>query len=117
MNFDESLVRHAEWKDRFRSAIASHEKLNEGDIGCDNCCKLGLWLYAEGKQLYGNSAQYASLLAYHRQFHAEAGKVAHLINQQHYLEAQHALEPGASYGNAAHAMTVAIAALKKLSES
>ncbi len=116
MNFDESVARHVEWKDRFRSAIASREPLDESDIACDNCCSLGVWLYGEGKQLYGNSSQYASLLAYHRQFHAEAGKVAHLINQQHYLEAQRALEPGASYGNAVQAMRAAVLALRKLSE-
>ena len=116
MNFDEALVRHVEWKDRFLSAIASHAQLDESDIGCDNCCSLGIWLYGDGKQLYGNSSQYATLLAYHRQLHVEAGKIASLINQQHYLEAQRALEPGASYGIAVQAVRAAVITLRKLTE-
>lgn len=113
MNFDEAIQKHAEWKLKFRSAISKQEQLDNVTISKDNCCQLGQWLYGEGKSKYGTMPEFQTVVALHKAFHVEAGKISQLINGKKYVEAEQALGGGTTYGSASNSVGTAIIALKK----
>jgi methyl-accepting chemotaxis protein len=112
MDFEAAIQRHAEWKTKFRSAIAQHQALDPVIISKDNYCELGKWLHREGKTKFGNLSSHADCVSIHAAFHAEAGKVAQTINAKNYVEAESMLESGTTYTNAADKIAAAIMKLK-----
>lgn len=113
MNLDESVKKHAEWKTKFRSAIAKQEELDVPAIARDNCCPLGSWLHGEGKSALGSRPEFQRAVAAHKTFHAEAGKLAQLINAKKFAEAEKLLENNTPYAEASGKVGVALMALKK----
>jgi len=113
MNFDEAIQKHAEWKLKFRTAMSKQEQMDSATISKDNCCQLGQWLYGEGKSKYGKRPEFDKVLALHKAFHVEAGKVSQLINAKKYAEAEQALGNGTAYGSASNSVGIAIVVLKK----
>jgi len=113
MNFDEAIQKHAEWKLKFRSAISKREQLDSATISKDNCCQLGQWLYGEGKSKFSAMPEFQKVVALHKAFHVEAGKVSQLINAKKYSEAEQALGTSTTYGDASQSVGSAIVALKK----
>lgn len=97
MNFDQAIQKHSEWRMKFRTAMSMKEKLDAATIGKDNCCELGKWLYGDGKIQYGRLASYNQCNEAHKAFHVEAGKVAVLINDGKYTEAEKQLGAGSGY--------------------
>jgi methyl-accepting chemotaxis protein len=75
---------------------------------------LGKWLYGEGEKLYGSRPEYIALKEKHRIFHAEAAKIAVLINDKRYKEAEAAMGSNLPYGNASLSVVSAISAIKKI---
>ena len=75
---------HQQWKDRLRAAVADRETLDPVAITCDDRCRLGQWLYAEGQRLYWDRPEFQDLLVDHREFHMLAGAIAEIINDQQY---------------------------------
>ena len=114
VNLDSALEKHAEWKVKLRSAIANREQLDAPSIGRDDCCELGRWLHGDGKARFGTQREFQSVVALHKAFHAEAGRVSALINDGKYSEADHALGGGSTYAKATDSVRGAILALKKL---
>jgi len=114
MNLDEAFSKHAEWKVKFRTAISKQETLDAATIGKDDCCALGTWLHGAGRARFNGQAAFTDLVAKHRTFHAEAGKVAKLINDKKFAEADKALESGTSYAAASSQVGIAISSLKKI---
>lgn len=115
MNLDDAIQKHAEWKVKFRTAMARKEKLDAATIGKDNCCPLGQWLHGEGRLKLGARPEFRSAFDKHKAFHVEAGKVAQLINEQQYNRAEQALGAVTPYGMASQAVGSALMALKKMS--
>jgi methyl-accepting chemotaxis protein len=113
MNLDAAIEKHAEWKIRLRNAISKQEQLDAASISKDNCCQLGHWLYGDGQSSLGRAPEFQSLVTAHKAFHAEAGRVAGLINARQYPEAQRALQKGTRYAAASDTVRDAIYALKK----
>ncbi len=113
MNLEESVQKHAEWKVKFRAAIAKQEQMDAGTIAKDNCCQLGQWLYGEGKSTQGTRPEYRQAIEAHRAFHAAAGKVALLINARKYSAAESAIENGTAYAQISAKVGMALIALKK----
>ncbi|MBS0448556.1 MAG: CZB domain-containing protein [Proteobacteria bacterium] len=113
MNLEEAVQRHAEWKLKFRAAIAKKEQMDAATIGKDNCCVVGVWLYGDGKARWGSRPEFQRAMDKHTAFHSEAGKVASLINAGKYAVAEAALGSGTSYASASGAVGVALIALKK----
>jgi methyl-accepting chemotaxis protein len=97
MNFDLAINKHAAWRMKFRTAMNMKEKMDAVTIGKDNCCELGKWLYGPGKAEFGRLPSFNACLDAHKAFHAEAGKVAVLINECKYAEAEMLLGPGSAY--------------------
>lgn len=113
MNLDEAIQRHAEWKVKFRSAIAKRERMDVDTISVDNRCALGQWLHGEGRARHGARPEFAVVVQRHKAFHIEAGKVARLINLGQYDQAEQALGNGTPFSQASMEVGTAILQLKK----
>ena len=112
IDLDAAIEKHAEWKVKLRSAIVNREQLDAATIAKDDCCHLGKWLHGAGKAKFGNKSEFRPLVALHKAFHAEAGKVSELINEKRYAEAEQALANGTKYAHASVSVRNAIASLK-----
>jgi methyl-accepting chemotaxis protein len=93
-------------------AIDKHEKVDAGSIGKDNCCDLGKFLHGAGKAQLGALPSYALCVAKHAEFHREAGRVAQVINDGKYAEADKLLD-GKTYAAASFAVVTAIGTMKR----
>ncbi len=113
MDLESAAGKHAEWKVKFRAAITKKEQMDVASICKDNCCELGKWLHAEGKAAHGHVSEFAQVIAKHRDFHVEAGKVASLINWQKYDEAERMLS-SPTYSAASTDVVSALLRLKKV---
>ena len=113
MDLKQAIVKHTEWKTRFRTAISKHETMDAETISKDNCCDLGKWLHGESKQKMGKLVSHAECVSKHALFHTEAGKVAKAINAKEYTEAEAMLNPDTPYWNASTAVALAIMHLMK----
>ena len=113
MDLDSAIQKHAEWKMKFRSAIAKQESLDVATIAKDNCCDLGKWLHGEGKSQYGSLGSHADCLVQHAKFHVEAGRVAQAINAKKYADAENMMGSGTPYSTASNVVASAIMKLKK----
>lgn len=113
MDLNKAIDAHAQWKTKFRSAIAAKQQMDVATISKDNCCELGKWLYGEGKSRCGALPAYADLVKKHATFHIEAGKVAATINSQNFTQAEKMIDAGTPYAAASSAVGVAIMQLKK----
>ncbi len=113
MDLNGAIAAHAEWKLKLRSAIAAKTQLDATKIGQDNQCPLGQWLHGEARTKYGALSAYSACLHAHADFHREAGRVARLINEKKYSEAEAVLGAGTTYSAASGTASVAINRLKK----
>ena len=87
-----------------------------GPVFCGWICPLGSlgeWLYGAGGSKYGGKPSFVNLLESHRQFHQEAGKVAHLINQRAYEEAEKQLKNNTGFSRASQKVGAAVIQLAK----
>jgi len=113
MDLDKAIGKHTEWKIKLRGAISNQESLDAVTIAKDNCCELGQWLHGEAKQQYQQFAAYSNCIKAHATFHQEAGKVATMINQKKFAEAEAMLGIGSPFSKASSEVGVAITQLKK----
>jgi Chemoreceptor zinc-binding domain len=113
MNFDEAAKKHAEWKTKFRAAIAKKEQLDAATICVDSKCDLGKWLHSQNKSALAANTNFQACLNHHAKFHKEAGNVAKLINAGKYTDAEAALGGATAYGAASNAVIMALQSLKK----
>ena len=111
---DKAVISHARWKATFRLAIEGREAMDEPTISADNCCALGLWLYGDGQTAHGTRPEFVQLVADHKAFHSEAGKVAKAINNQAFEQASAMLNHGTSFGHASSVVILSITNLKRV---
>jgi len=111
MDLDSAASAHTQWKTKLRMAINSKEKVDAAAIGRDDACELGKWLHGPGK-VHASNPAFADVVAKHKSFHSEAGKIASMINAGKFTEADAALNATA-YTTASSATVTAILHLKK----
>lgn len=81
MNFLEIISAHVRWKQRLESYILERqEKLDPAEIGRDDHCRLGKWIYGEG-QGYATAANFEKMRAEHAAFHKHAAAVVTFANR------------------------------------
>jgi len=117
MDFDKAIDAHVGWKTKLRGAIASEARLDAAAIGRDSVCPLGQWLHGDAKIKYGHLPAFAGCVSAHAVFHREAGRVAAMINEKRYADADAALGAGTPYSSASTATGVAIGKLRKAVEA
>ena len=113
INLDNAIQAHANWRAKLRTAVTQKETLDADTVSRDDCCELGKWLHGAGSSQYGGKPSFVQLLESHRQFHQEAGKVARLINQGAYSEAEKQLESNTGFSNASQKVGAAVIQLAK----
>ena len=113
INLDNAIQAHANWRAKLRTAVTQKETLDADTVSRDDCCELGKWLHGAGSSQYGGKPSFVQLLESHRQFHQEAGKVARLINQGAYSEAEMQLESNTGFSNASQKVGAAVIQLAK----
>jgi methyl-accepting chemotaxis protein len=113
INLDEAIQAHADWRKKFRVAIHKQETMDMDTIARDDCCVLGKWLQTEAKSRYVDIDSYPELVNQHKAFHAEAGRVASLVNSKKFAEATLALDTHTPYGQASQAVGQAVYRLRK----
>jgi len=113
MDFDlnKVIAAHDAWKAKLRKAIVAQQELDAATIGRHDRCPLGQWLHGEAKTKYGHLAAYRECAGAHAIFHLEAGKIALLVNQRRYAEAEFALNPATAYEAASARLATSIAGL------
>jgi methyl-accepting chemotaxis protein len=113
VELDNALHKHAEWKVKFRTALAHHDHLDAATISKDNCCDFGKWLHGSTKSRLGHLDSFSDCMSQHAAFHIEAGKVAQAINEDRRNEVNAMLSPGSAFTEKSSAVGVAIMRLKK----
>ncbi|WP_374641684.1 methyl-accepting chemotaxis protein [Hydrogenophaga sp.] len=98
------LQEHQQYTVDLRNAVMRKLKLEVDRFSRQDCCQLGAWMSGVGGQRYGHQPAFRELTRHHQAVHAEAGRVAEVINQQRYADAQAMLEAG-SIQQATRAMT------------
>ena len=81
INLDNAIQAHADWRNKLRNASTKHEQLDAETVGRDDCCEMGKWLHGAGGSKFGGKPTFVDLIAAHKSFHVEAGKVAKAVNQ------------------------------------
>lgn len=117
INFDEAIKAHLNWKTKFRVAITNKESLDWSTISNDACCTLGKWLHGDAKSQYHDMVAFQYLFIKHAQFHAEAGKIALMVNNRNYIDAECAIDQGSSYDIISKSVIQTIINLRKEMES
>lgn len=113
MDLSQAIEKHAEWKVKFRNAIAKKKSMDAGMISKDSCCELGKWLHGAGRAKFSNLPSFKNCVLNHVRFHVEAGKIAQTINAKKYTEAEIMLNNGTPYTLASNEVGTAITRLKK----
>lgn len=111
-DFTKAISAHQQWRIDFRNAVARQLSVDADRVRRDDCCELGQWLHGAGQSRWGRLPMFTSLLQSHKAFHAEAGKVAEMINQKRMAEADKAMEPGRSFHKAGQQVVAEIRVLR-----
>jgi methyl-accepting chemotaxis protein len=76
MNFDDAIVAHTEWKMRLSRYVRKPDgTYTAGEVGRDDKCRLGKWIYGEGRERFGSLPEYSLLLTQHAEFHKKAAEI------------------------------------------
>ena len=106
---------HNEWKVKFRVAISKKDTVDATTIAADNCCELGRWLHGDARK-HVALKEYTDCRVKHANFHKEAGKIARLINDGRFAEAQASIAAGTPFATASYETVGAIGHLQKAIE-
>jgi hypothetical protein len=112
INLDTAIRAHADWRNKLRNAAAKHEQLDAETISRDDCCEMGKWLHGAGGSRYGGKPTFVELIAGHKNFHAQAGKVARAVNQGD-AQAVQMMDSGTPFLRASNEVGRLIVQLKK----
>jgi methyl-accepting chemotaxis protein-1 (serine sensor receptor) len=112
INLDNAIQAHADWRNKLRSASTKHEQVDADTIGRDDCCEMGKWLHGAGGAKFGSKPIFVDLLAGHKNFHVEAGKVAKAVNQGSAQVAQ-MMDSGTPFSKASNEVGRLIVLLKR----
>lgn len=81
MNFLEIISAHVRWKQRLETYILDRgEKLDPAEVGRDDHCTLGRWIYGEG-QSYAHLPEFEKVRSEHALFHKHAAAVVTFSNR------------------------------------
>lgn len=112
INLDNAIKAHADWRTKLRAAASKSETLDADMIGRDDCCEVGKWLHGKGASSFGSRPTFVNLVAGHKSFHQEAGKIARIVNQGS-RNVDALMESGTPFAHASNEVTRLIVQLKR----
>lgn len=112
MDLKKAIEKHVAWKMKFRAAIDGHQSMDQVSIAKDNVCELGAWLHGPARAECSHCPSFHALIDAHREFHAEAGRIAAAINAKRFAEAEGLLSATA-YGAASQRAIMAMMSVQR----
>jgi hypothetical protein len=112
ISLENAIKAHADWRSKLRGAAARHETLDAETIARDDCCEMGKWLHGTGGAKFGHRPVFVDLVAQHKGFHQEAGKVARAVNQGG-ANVEQMLGSGTAFSTASNEVSRLIVLLKR----
>ncbi|HVO01137.1 MAG TPA: CZB domain-containing protein [Candidatus Cybelea sp.] len=105
-----AIAAHAAWKARLRAAIdAGTSDVNATDVGKDNVCPFGQWLYGPTIEAAAkDGTDYQEVRKLHAEFHKAASQVLHLALQGKKTEAEKMMAQDNLFGVASMRLTSAM---------
>ncbi len=113
LDIEKVIGAHAQWKTKFRAAITRRETMDAQTIARDDCCELGKWLHGSARARLGAHPRFVELLAEHKRFHSEAGRVALAINEKQFAQATRLIDQGSGFADASSSVTHVLSAMKR----
>jgi len=113
IDVDSMIDAHRQWKVKLREAIENTAIVDTKILGCDNCCALGKWIYADG-QAFKERQLFQDLQLKHEHFHQVASQVGELINARQYIQAEDALTSGTPFSKATSEVVLVLSTAKRL---
>ncbi len=112
VNFDDAIQAHAAWKIKLAVYLKKPDgAIKPAEIGADNRCALGQWLYGDAKK-FSSLAEYQTLMTEHARFHRAASKVAEQANAGREMNAEAVLGGNSEFATASLNVVKAIKNLK-----
>jgi len=109
---DDAIEAHRQWREKLKVAAATGEPLDAASLRRNDCCDLGKWIHAKGRQLYGSKPEFVKLMARHNDFHLVASMVANSINDREYTDLQKVLNGNSQFAQASLDVETAVMTLK-----
>jgi methyl-accepting chemotaxis protein len=81
------IVHHQKWIIRASEALDGNNTLDVEKASNYKSCRLGTWLYGEGKSYFRDDAAYESIVESHQNFHLSVAKLAESLEQGNRQEA------------------------------
>jgi methyl-accepting chemotaxis protein len=106
-----AITRHVQWKITLQMAIAMREQLTPlqmEQIRHHRRCAIGRWLDSPATTEMRLSAAYHDLVQRHIEFHRDMERVANLIEEQRFEEADRAMDAFSGFQRAARALGLAV---------
>jgi aerotaxis receptor len=116
LDFEAAFAAHQQWRVTLRNAVSRKLSVNADELRRDDCCNLGKWLHGAGGKRWGHEASFVRLIAVHRDFHQQAGKVADVLMQQRYEQAGKMLDAGTPFVEAGKQVAQVLKQLRSLVE-
>jgi methyl-accepting chemotaxis protein len=113
LDYESVIAAHAKWKTRFRSAISRQEAIDAVDVGRDDRCALGRWIYSSGKGIFAHQPMFQRLIQEHKQFHQCAGEVANAINQKRFEAAMRMIDHQSKFMAASNAVVGTLGRMRR----
>lgn len=112
ISLDQAIGVHHQWREKLKIAAATGAPLDAASLRRNDCCDLGKWLHAKGRQLYGSKPEFVKLMARHNDFHLVASMVANSINDREYTDLQKVLSGNSQFAQASIDLETAVMKLK-----
>lgn len=114
---EDAVAAHTKWRTRLRQVLDGHgEKLDPDNVGKDNACDLGKWIYGDGAQ-YAKLPEFRQLKEQHAKFHRCACEVLKKSMSGDKQSAENMLGSNGNFSNASGETVTAIRRLQKAVEN
>ena len=88
------LAEHQNYTVNLRNAVMRKIAVDAERMGRTDCCRLGEWMQGSQGQRHAHAPAFRELVRHHEVVHTEAARVAQVVNQRRFAEAQQMLEAG-----------------------
>jgi methyl-accepting chemotaxis protein len=113
MDFDQAIVAHSAWKLKLAAYIRKPDgSLNSVDVGADNKCALGQWIYGEGSK-YSSFPEFSVLKSEHARFHMAAADIIKKADSGQQVSEDFALGSKSAFADASGRVVTAIMKMKR----
>lgn len=111
MNIDDAVLAHARWKIRLTAyANKPDGSIDPVQLGTDNKCELGQWIYGEGAQ-HDTLPEFNTLRDAHAKFHRCAAEAVKTLDANPATPTEQILGLQSNFGKASSAVITAIKGL------